>query len=199
VGRWFHDIAVRHGGSTSSWSTWPRSTCHCWTSRSRRARRYSHEHTRRWSKTVSAGRAYVFVVPEYNHSYTPATKNALTFLDREWRDKPVGSSATADRRRRGDVQALIPVVTALGHDAAAESCAHPMINRALAADGRSPRTRGAKAAPWTCRRPIAAPRHPGAASPVPRGTSALDSEGNDHRVALEPGVGHRGCGPSGGP
>jgi len=51
---------------------------------------YSHEHTRRWSAIVSRADAYVFVLPEYNHSMNAATKNALDYLHREWRHKAVG-------------------------------------------------------------------------------------------------------------
>lgn len=51
---------------------------------------YAHEHTRAWSATITRGDAFVFVVPEYNHGYNAATKNAIDFLYHEWRDKPVG-------------------------------------------------------------------------------------------------------------
>lgn len=50
---------------------------------------YEHDHTRRWSETVSRGDAFVFVVPEYNHGMNAATKNAIDYLSREWRRKPV--------------------------------------------------------------------------------------------------------------
>ncbi len=53
-------------------------------------RRYEHEHTRRWSQTIEAADALVFVVPEYNHSFNAATKNAIDYLYHEWRYKPVG-------------------------------------------------------------------------------------------------------------
>ena len=33
---------------------------------------------------------YVFVTPEYNHSTTPALKNALDYLFHEWNDKACG-------------------------------------------------------------------------------------------------------------
>ncbi|MFK0159627.1 NADPH-dependent FMN reductase [Streptomyces sp. NPDC090499] len=77
--------------------------------------RYQHEHTRRWSAIADAADAYAFVVPEYNHSYNAATKNALDYLAREWRDKPVAfvSYGGVSGGTRA-VQALIPVVTALG-------------------------------------------------------------------------------------
>ncbi|KXX55881.1 NADPH-dependent FMN reductase [Rhodococcus sp. LB1] len=51
--------------------------------------RYVHQHTRDWSATISRGDAFV-VVPEYNHGYNAATKNAIDYLWAEWRDKPVG-------------------------------------------------------------------------------------------------------------
>jgi NAD(P)H-dependent FMN reductase len=51
---------------------------------------YLREHTMRWSATVSRGDAYVFVLPEYNHSMNAATKNAFDYLHREWKHKAVG-------------------------------------------------------------------------------------------------------------
>jgi NAD(P)H-dependent FMN reductase len=53
--------------------------------------RYTHESTRRWSETVQRADAFVFVVPEYNHSFNAATKNALDHLHAEWAHKPVGT------------------------------------------------------------------------------------------------------------
>ena len=39
---------------------------------------------------VSAGDAYVFVMPEYNHGFSAPLKNALDYLYKEWEYKPVG-------------------------------------------------------------------------------------------------------------
>ena len=55
-----------------------------------RLRRYAHQHTRDWSAIVDRSDAFVFVIPEYNHSFNAATKNALDYLSQEWRDKPAG-------------------------------------------------------------------------------------------------------------
>jgi NAD(P)H-dependent FMN reductase len=55
-----------------------------------RFREYEHEHTRRWSATVDASDAFVFVVPEYNFSAPPALLNALDYLFHEWAYKPAG-------------------------------------------------------------------------------------------------------------
>jgi NAD(P)H-dependent FMN reductase len=97
---------------------------------------YTQEHTRRWSRTISAGEAYVFVVPEYNHSYNAATKNALDFLGEEWRNKPVGfvgyGGIAAGARA---VQALTPVVVALGMIPITRAVHIPLINRVASAGG----------------------------------------------------------------
>jgi NAD(P)H-dependent FMN reductase len=97
--------------------------------------RYAHDHTRRWSQRISAGDAYVFVVPEYNHSYNAATKNALDYLKDEWRHKPVafvsyGGSAAGARA----VEALVPVVVALDMKPLGRAVHIPGIGR-MVADG----------------------------------------------------------------
>lgn len=51
---------------------------------------YTQEHTKRWSATVAAADAFVFVMPEYNHGFTAPLKNAIDFLFKEWQDKPAG-------------------------------------------------------------------------------------------------------------
>src|ERR1700712_2286441 len=51
---------------------------------------YTKPHTLAWSERVDAADAVLLVAPEYNHSYSPALKNALDFLGKEWWRKPVG-------------------------------------------------------------------------------------------------------------
>lgn len=55
-----------------------------------RLRRYEHDHTKAWSAMVEAADAFVFVTPEYNHSFPASLKNALDYLAAEWKDKPGG-------------------------------------------------------------------------------------------------------------
>lgn len=50
---------------------------------------YSKQHTKKWSEKVAAGDGFIFVTPEYNHSYSPVLKNAIDFLFHEWHYKPV--------------------------------------------------------------------------------------------------------------
>jgi NAD(P)H-dependent FMN reductase len=51
---------------------------------------YQHEHTQRWAASVARASAFIFVMPEYNHSFNGALKNALDYLRKEWAYKPVG-------------------------------------------------------------------------------------------------------------
>ena len=55
-----------------------------------RLRRYRHAHTKRWSATIAAADAFVFVTAEYNHGYPAPLKNAIDYLHEEWSYKPVG-------------------------------------------------------------------------------------------------------------
>lgn len=63
---------------------------------------YEHEHTRAWSRIVSACDGFVFVSPQYNWGYPAPLKNALDFLYREWHDKP---AATVTYGTRGGSKA----------------------------------------------------------------------------------------------
>ncbi|MFC5822337.1 NADPH-dependent FMN reductase [Nonomuraea insulae] len=55
-----------------------------------RLRQYVNAHTKEWSATVDRADAFVFVTPEYNHSFTAVLKNALDYLHHEWNHKPAG-------------------------------------------------------------------------------------------------------------
>ena len=53
-----------------------------------RQEQYTKEHTKRWSASVRAADAFVFVTPEYNFSPPASLVNALHFLYNEWNYKP---------------------------------------------------------------------------------------------------------------
>ena len=88
---------------------------------------YTHQHTKDWSATVARADAYVFVTPEYNHSYNAVLKNALDFLAREWAYKPAGivsyGGVSAGLRA---AQALKPVLSALRLSVANDAVSIPM-------------------------------------------------------------------------
>ena len=79
-----------------------------------RLRQYQHQHTKDWSAIVEAADAFVFVMPEYNYTFTAPLKNALDYLCAEWAYKPVGfvSYGGISGGLRA-VQSLKPVVTTL--------------------------------------------------------------------------------------
>jgi NAD(P)H-dependent FMN reductase len=55
-----------------------------------RLREYTHQHTKDWSARVDAADALAFVHPEYNYGMTAPLKNALDYLNQEWKYKPLG-------------------------------------------------------------------------------------------------------------
>jgi NAD(P)H-dependent FMN reductase len=90
VARWFHGLSVEHGKfdpvelvdlAEFGLPVYdePRHPV---------LQQYEHEHTRRWSASVAAADAFVFVTPEYNHGPTPALVNALNYVYKEWNYKP---------------------------------------------------------------------------------------------------------------
>jgi len=50
---------------------------------------YANEHTKDWAKTIGDADGFIFVTPEYNHSYSPVLKNAIDYVYAEWNYKPV--------------------------------------------------------------------------------------------------------------
>lgn len=92
IGHWFVDFAREHGAFevevldlreiglplTTDEANHPR------------LQQYSTDAAKRWSQTVSSLQAFVIVLPEYNHGYPAAIKNALDLVLSEWFYKPVG-------------------------------------------------------------------------------------------------------------
>lgn len=80
-----------------------------------RLREYTQEHTHAWSRTVAAADVVVLVTSEYNYGYPAALKNAIDYLNHEWRHKAVGfvsyGGVAAGTRA---VQQLKAVVGAVG-------------------------------------------------------------------------------------
>jgi NAD(P)H-dependent FMN reductase len=78
-------------------------------------RQYTQQHTLDWSARVDAAEAFIFVTPEYNYSFSPALKNALDYLNKEWWRKPLGyvSYGGVSGGTRG-VADLMTVTAALG-------------------------------------------------------------------------------------
>lgn len=48
-----------------------------------------NEPAKQWTKLVADADAVVLVTPEYNHTMSPVQLNAIDWIFKEWRDKPV--------------------------------------------------------------------------------------------------------------
>lgn len=91
VARWFHDFASQHGGFETELVDLADLDLPVYDEPLHpRLQEYEHEHTKRWSASVAAADAYVFVTPEYNYNPPPALVNALNFIYKEWNYKPCG-------------------------------------------------------------------------------------------------------------
>ncbi|MFH8533845.1 NADPH-dependent FMN reductase [Streptomyces tendae] len=99
-------------------------------------RQYTHEHTKRWSETVARGDAFVIVMPEYNHSFNAALKNAIDHLVLEWTHKPVGlvSYGGVSGGTRA-VHALKPTLSALKMVPLTEGVIIPFVGTFLSDEG----------------------------------------------------------------
>ena len=101
-----------------------------------RLQKYEHEHTKAWSKTITAADAFIFVTPEYNFSFPATLKNAIDFLHNEWLYKPVAfvsyGGVSAGTRC---VQALKQVVSGLKMMPIPESINIPMFTKYIDEQG----------------------------------------------------------------
>jgi NAD(P)H-dependent FMN reductase len=102
-----------------------------------RLQKYTNQHTLDWSALVGSSEAFVFVIPEYNHSFNAATKNALDYLNAEWANKAValvsyGGVAAGTRA----VQALKPVLISLKMLPVNEGVNIPFVREHIDAEGR---------------------------------------------------------------
>lgn len=49
----------------------------------------THEGVQRWTAMVDQADGVVLVTPEYNHTMSPVQLNAVDWIGKEWKDKPV--------------------------------------------------------------------------------------------------------------
>ncbi len=91
ITRWFTQLATEHGGFEIKVADLGELNLPMMDEPHHpRLRQYTHEHTKNWSAIVDEADAFVFVMPEYNYSFTAPLKNAIDYLYTEWAYKPVG-------------------------------------------------------------------------------------------------------------
>jgi len=52
--------------------------------------KYTKDHTKKWSEKINEADGYIFVTGEYNRGIPGAFKNAVDYLNWEWKDKALG-------------------------------------------------------------------------------------------------------------
>ena len=140
VGDWFAAVARTHGGFEVEVADLAELALPFLDEAAHpRLQRYEHDHTKEWSAQVASADAVVFVMPEYNYSFTAPLKNAIDFLHNEWAYKPVsfvsyGGMSGGIRA----VQMLKQVVTTLRMVPVVEAIAIPMVFTMLDDDGFTP-------------------------------------------------------------
>lgn len=137
VAQWFVDLAREHGGFDVELVDLAEVNLPLLDEPNHpRLGQYVHDHTKRWSASVDAADAFVFVTPEYNYGMPASLKNAIDYLHTEWQYKPVGfvsyGGISAGTRA---VQMTKQVVTTLKMTSAAEAVSIPFVSQFLDDDG----------------------------------------------------------------
>ena len=89
VAQWFHEIARQHAAFDAKLVDLAEFNLPIYDEPKHPVlQQYEHEHTKRWSASVSAADAFVFVTPEYNYGPPPSLLNALNYVYKEWNYKP---------------------------------------------------------------------------------------------------------------
>ena len=79
----------------------------------REDKKYPEPMVQKWSDTVDASDAVVFVMPEYNHGMSAPLKNSIDHLYWEWLDKPVGFVGYGSRGAADAIDSLRHTAKAL--------------------------------------------------------------------------------------
>ena len=53
-------------------------------------KKYTHEHSKKWSASVDSADAFIFVTAEYDYNYPAPLRNAIEYLYHEWTYKAAG-------------------------------------------------------------------------------------------------------------
>jgi NAD(P)H-dependent FMN reductase len=136
VAEWIYKRALAHGGFTVELIDLAEVNLPMYDEpKHPRLQEYTHQHTKDWSATISRGDAFIFVIPEYNYGFNAAIKNAIDYLNHEWRHKPVGfvsyGGVAAGTRA---AQMLKQVITTLKMHPLFEAVSIPFVQQFLDAD-----------------------------------------------------------------
>ena len=75
---------------------------------------YDQPKQQEWADKISQADAIIFISPEYNHGYSPALKNALDYLGKEWQGKPAAYISYGATNGSRSIDQIRQVGTQLG-------------------------------------------------------------------------------------
>lgn len=75
---------------------------------------YDQPKQQAWADKIAQGDAFIFISPEYNHGYSPALKNALDYLAKEWKGKPAAYIGYGSTNGSRSIDQIRQVGTQLG-------------------------------------------------------------------------------------
>lgn len=75
---------------------------------------YDQPKQQQWADKIASGDAVILISPEYNHGYSPALKNALDYLGKEWQGKPAAYISYGATNGSRSIDQIRQVGTQLG-------------------------------------------------------------------------------------
>ena len=75
---------------------------------------YDQPKQQQWADYIAQANAFIFISPEYNHGYSPALKNALDYLGKEWQAKPAAYVGYGSTNGSRSISQLRQVTSSLG-------------------------------------------------------------------------------------
>ena len=75
---------------------------------------YDQPKQQAWADKIATADAFILISPEYNHGYSPALKNALDYLGKEWQGKPAAYIGYGSTNGSRSIDQIRQVGTQLG-------------------------------------------------------------------------------------
>lgn len=75
---------------------------------------YDQPKQQQWADKIAQAQAFIFISPEYNHGYSPALKNALDYVGKEWQGKPAAYIGYGSTNGSRSISQIRQVTSSLG-------------------------------------------------------------------------------------
>lgn len=75
---------------------------------------YDQPKQQQWADKIAQAQAFIFISPEYNHGYSPALKNALDYVGKEWQGKAAAFIGYGSTNGSRSISQIRQVASSLG-------------------------------------------------------------------------------------